>query len=548
MPVGTPDSPMTSMANALNESLQTLAGEASELGGSLQEMVVGDGAPEVTQAAAEEEEAAAAPAQHDKWVVYASVTAGLTKWECETEKGWLPYGDDLADEFEACQEGETHQFSIKSNSSQPSPKTEVPPLMRAANQAGTGSFRGLTALWSGTENTYVIRWKDFMQVNVRTGVMRKVRRTVNGIQTHPHSSRPSSAGAVGVAPISGGKCPIRHRALPYEERMTGVWYWHEDLERAKKMAPEKVMMADGKPFVEYDVPVYEDIEEKYQAYLARVQDPEGDHEPKGVVRQQELKGSAQFAAAAEEQDAAPADSPAEVQPDVRKVRIHIRDRMFQGGTMINAIRQGLNLKPTSMDFDIDFVTMQQENAKTGFKRAVLRREVPVSSLPSSNPSITVEHSIFKYRNQKGDFLYEITRRPDISNRTLYIFNDNAEHHYTSQAGGGNANIRIFNRFGPIMPVRSAGISTGWSSSSGGFCALTDDVKARLDLEFLELHALLATGAYYRLVYSGDASDPTSKTKLGTGIFNVHPDVKAYIVMRLRKLQGATPASLVADGP
>ena len=137
------------------------------------------------------------------------------------------------------------------------------------------------------------------------------------------------------------------------------------------------------------------------------------------------------------------------------------------------------------------------------------------------------------------------RRPDISHRTLYVFNDNAKDHYTSIAGGGNANIRMFNRFSPIRPVHSAGISTGWSSSSGGFSALTEDVKSRLDLEFIELQALLATGAYSRLVYSGDANDPTNKRKLGTGIFVVDPDVKAYIVSNLRKLEGATPTSLSA---
>ena len=137
------------------------------------------------------------------------------------------------------------------------------------------------------------------------------------------------------------------------------------------------------------------------------------------------------------------------------------------------------------------------------------------------------------------------RRPDISHRTLYVFNDNVADHYTSTAGGGNANIRIFNRFSPIQPVRSVGISTGWSSSLGGFSELTEDVKSRLDLDFMELKALLTTGAYSRLVYSGDANDPTSKKKLGTGIFTVHPDVKTYIVSNLRKLQGLTPASLLA---
>ena len=331
---------------------------------------------------------------------------------------------------------------------------------------------------SGEDQTYVIRWHDYVQVNIKTGVARKVRRTVNGIQTHPHTNRPSAAGAVGVAPLAGGKCLIRLNAVPYEERVTGVWYWQEDQERASKMNPKKVLREDGKPvseepgttsnpttqqpnnqttqhrstaapqrrhrtqprhhrhhtaaslivpppqFVEYDEAVYEDIEEKYQAYLSRARDPfsssslehahllrsQAHSSPRGVLHDAAAAEDTSAPVAAGAAGAVAAAAAAAAVEELKIARIHIDNRMFQGGSVMNAIRSGLNLKPTSMDFDINFETYQQSNVKSGYKRKIMRKEVPVCTLPSSNPSIRVEHSIFKYKNQKGDFLYEITRR------------------------------------------------------------------------------------------------------------------------------------------
>ena len=71
---------------------------------------LGDALGEVMGMAGAAEEGDAPQVQHNRFAVYASVMRGLTKWECETEKGWIMYAADLADGFEACQVQKAHEM------------------------------------------------------------------------------------------------------------------------------------------------------------------------------------------------------------------------------------------------------------------------------------------------------------------------------------------------------------------------------------------------------------------------------------------------------
>lgn len=161
--------------------------------------------------------------------------------------------------------------------------------------------------------------------------------------------------------------------------------------------------------------------------------------------------------------------------------------------------------------------------------------------------IRVSSSIFNGRDKEGDFHHEIENCPHLSNRTLYIFNDNAQDHPTSLPGGGNAIIRPFNKYNAQQPTKSAGISTGAqpaSRTAGGFDALTPSIQRRIDAEIDEIRVLLASGEYDCLKYSADRSNPA---EFGTGTFVVDADVKRYIVNALKSFHMKTPASLAKIG-
>jgi hypothetical protein len=148
-------------------------------------------------------------------------------------------------------------------------------------------------------------------------------------------------------------------------------------------------------------------------------------------------------------------------------------------------------------------------------------------------------SIFQGRGQLGDFTWMITL-PDYAD-ALFVFNDNAEEFRAHQrhepgsgrchAGGGNAAIRPHQC---RQPQRAAGVPTG--AGGRGYPSLDDDARQTIDDAVAAIAALLATGDYRRLVYS--AADDSGD--LGTGIFVVGDDVRAYIVEQLRQVAAAQP--------
>lgn len=134
---------------------------------------------------------------------------------------------------------------------------------------------------------------------------------------------------------------------------------------------------------------------------------------------------------------------------------------------------------------------------------------------------------FSSRNQYGDFLWMCPQNKYAN--SLFIFNDNEEHHNTSFSGGGNASMRIFNKHSILNIPLSAGIPTG-TISSGGYDKFTPEVKKTIDNAFKEIIELIKIHNYSTIYFSSELDG-----KLGTGIFTVNQKVIEYITSRIYKL-------------
>ena len=158
-------------------------------------------------------------------------------------------------------------------------------------------------------------------------------------------------------------------------------------------------------------------------------------------------------------------------------------------------------------------------------------------LPPHLPkAIALIPSIFRRRNQVGDFLWEINASLRLSqssgsSKTLWIFNDNQEDRRSSVAGGGNAAIRPYNVYGvhKAAPL-SAGITTG--SNGAGYPQLSAVTQKVIDEDLAAIATLLKSGAYDIVKFSSDGSGG-----LGCGIFaqTLGSDVKQYILDGLRRV-------------
>lgn len=147
-------------------------------------------------------------------------------------------------------------------------------------------------------------------------------------------------------------------------------------------------------------------------------------------------------------------------------------------------------------------------------------------------AIKVTRSIFKSSGCLGDYLW-MSNHPEFA-RALFVFNDNEEQFDAFvagkpsgfTAGGGNAAIRPLRK---LSPPRAAGVPTG-TLRDGGYVALDTPIKSKIDEALAVIDALLKTGDYDQVVI------PESKdgSTLGTGIFDVAPEVRDYIFKRLLK--------------
>ncbi|WP_394796053.1 hypothetical protein [Armatimonas sp.] len=150
-----------------------------------------------------------------------------------------------------------------------------------------------------------------------------------------------------------------------------------------------------------------------------------------------------------------------------------------------------------------------------------------------NESIILVPSKFQGTKQVGDFSWMI-EQPEFAD-ALFIFNDNESQFRAHQTnprseagcaiGGGNAIIRPYQC---TNPPRSAGVPTG---DGGGYRQLTAEVKAVIDESIVAIGALLASGRYRQVFYSAT----NEEGELGSGIFDIGADVKAYIVAELRRV-------------
>lgn len=142
---------------------------------------------------------------------------------------------------------------------------------------------------------------------------------------------------------------------------------------------------------------------------------------------------------------------------------------------------------------------------------------------------------FSSLNKYGDFLW-MCQQNKYSN-SLFIFNDNEEHHNTSLGGGGNAIMRMFNRHSTMDKLLSAGIPTG-TLGSGGYNKFTPEVKKTIDDAFEEIVELIKTHNYHTIYFSSELDG-----KLGTSIFAVNPKVIEYITSKIYKLS-SNPIQIV----
>lgn len=142
-------------------------------------------------------------------------------------------------------------------------------------------------------------------------------------------------------------------------------------------------------------------------------------------------------------------------------------------------------------------------------------------------SIPIYGIRFSKKDAFGDFNW-MCKQPRYK-RSLFLFNDNEEKHYTNQVGGGNAIIRKYNLYSGLKHPLAAGIPTG-TLRDGGYTKFDMRVKKIIDDSFLEIKCLLQLLEYDAIYYSVN-----EKKKLGTNIFKVNQDVLRYIENNIQDL-------------
>lgn len=160
-------------------------------------------------------------------------------------------------------------------------------------------------------------------------------------------------------------------------------------------------------------------------------------------------------------------------------------------------------------------------------------------------TLRIHPSVFSHGGTDGDFGWMIQQ--DKYANAFFIFNDNEEEFLAYQgnqgtsgpgcsAGGGNAGIRPWQC---ATPPRAGGIPTG-TLDHGGYPKLTAEVKAHIDTAVAFIAARIADHGFTDVYFSSDGHGG-----LGTGIFRVGADVKAYIVQQIDGLasSGAKSAAV-----
>lgn len=135
----------------------------------------------------------------------------------------------------------------------------------------------------------------------------------------------------------------------------------------------------------------------------------------------------------------------------------------------------------------------------------------------------------------GDFDFMI--QEDIKkniNHTLYIYNDNCEHHKTKsfRQGLGNAIIRKYNQYNVLLNrPYSAGIPTG-HLYGGGFKELDAETQNVIDNAISEIKIIIEKYNITDIYYSINNSDDIL---IGQSIFVINDSVRQYITDLIYKL-------------
>lgn len=127
-------------------------------------------------------------------------------------------------------------------------------------------------------------------------------------------------------------------------------------------------------------------------------------------------------------------------------------------------------------------------------------------------------------------------RPEYRD-ALFLFGDNFEDRNRQMKGGNSAVIRPYS----FLDVpRAVGVSTGWSTSHGGFDVLGPQEKRCIVLCFEYINTVIRVHGYRRIIYSCDADD---STKFGFAIFKPCQEVVDFLNDKLKNIpnRASTPA-------
>lgn len=139
-------------------------------------------------------------------------------------------------------------------------------------------------------------------------------------------------------------------------------------------------------------------------------------------------------------------------------------------------------------------------------------------------------SQFRGLGKNGDFNYMI-KLPEFEN-TLFIYNDDIESINKYNKSKGNAVIRNYNKYNPLIKIpKSAGIPTGSRKKKEGFKELDSITKKYIDDGIENIKKLIKEYNYDKIVFSEN-----SHGKFGSGIFKVNESVIDYITKQIKMLE------------
>lgn len=153
---------------------------------------------------------------------------------------------------------------------------------------------------------------------------------------------------------------------------------------------------------------------------------------------------------------------------------------------------------------------------------------PSSVQPFDNNAVILKAVCFDRKDPNTNF--EVMIKDPKYKDVLFLFNDNFKDRNKNIQGGNSARIRPYTF---QTPPRAVGVPTGWSVETGGFKALTEQVKLAITAAFERVNTILHEFSHIRRVcYSCDASNPS---QLGFAIFRPAPDVISFIQKRLANI-------------